>query len=320
MQRIEVTDPKVVVSVLMPVYNCEKYVSDAVSSILNQTFSDLELVICDDGSTDATWQVLQSFKDSRLRIFRNEFNRGYLATYNFLMRQVRGAYFTFQDADDWSDISRLDKQLSVFSTHRDIDLCACNGTFYYTDLIQRPCPPFPSGYISLKPAHFEFMLPPILYRSKILDRFGQFHSYFDGTTGGDQYFILEVLSEFKGYALNEYLYVARFNPTSNHRTYKSLRKMVASDIFFLLKQQRATTGTDWLKDGRVDMLQAHESKLLSDRRYLAEKFREYAVYQVDAGRIGNALGFLIQSLSSWPFWGPSYRTAFYALKKAFGLK
>lgn len=303
------------VSVLMPAYNCELYIEKAVRSILNQTHPNLELIICDDGSTDLTWDVINSISDSRIRRFRNQKNSGYLKTYNFLMTQVKGDYFTFQDADDWSSENRLQKQLEVFQNIEDIHVCACNGTFYYDEAIQKPCPSFRSDYIVLTENNFQFMLPAVLYKREVLNTVKEFHSYFDGTTGGDQYFILDVLSNFKGYAINEYLYVARFNPTSNHRTLSSLKKLAAPDVYYFLKKQRVTTGSDWLLEGKVNLLLAYEQKLLHDRKFLAEKFREYAVYRVDSNLIGSGLKLIVKSLLYCPFWLPTYRTLFYAFRR-----
>lgn len=303
------------VSVLMPVYNCQPYIEKAIASILNQTYGNIELVVCDDGSTDLTWNVINTFSDSRIKKFRNEKNSGYLQTYNFLMTQVKTDYFTFQDADDWSDEARIQKQLDVFEKIKDIQLCACNGTFYYTGAIQKPCPPFKSGYISLTEGNFEFMLPSVMYKKEVLNKIGAFHPFFDRTTGGDQYFILEVLSNFRGYAINEYLYVARFNPTSNHRTLSSLKKLAAPDLYFLLKKQRVSTGTDWLLEKKENLLLDYERKLLKDRKFMAEKYREYAVYKIDSDLIRPGLKLIFASFSYWPFWLPTYRTLYYAFRR-----
>lgn len=309
--------PSPVVSVLMPAYNCGPYIEKAISSILEQTYSNIELIICDDGSTDLTWQVIISFKDSRIRAFRHATNKGYLATYNYLMSSVDSDFYTFQDADDWSHPTRIELQLAVFTDHTDTMVCACNGSFFYSDKIQRKCPPFNSGYVKLTEGNFEFMLPSMMYKREILEKFNVFNSYFDRTTGGDQYYILEVLSHFKGYIINDYLYTARFNPTSNHRTLTSKRKLVASDIYFELKRQRVRRGADWLSEGRLDLLEEYEVELLNDKKFLSEKYREYAVYRIDANNIKPGLRLLYTSLWYWPFNLVTYRTFFYALRKFF---
>lgn len=83
-----------VVSVVMPVYNMEKYVAESIDSILNQTFSGWELIIVDDGSTDGTAEILRSFTDSRIRVLTNFRNKGnYLArNRGCRFRSFRGMY------------------------------------------------------------------------------------------------------------------------------------------------------------------------------------------------------------------------------------
>ena len=73
-------DPKV--SILMPVYNGEKFVQQAVDSILGQTFDDFEFIIVDDGSTDGSLKIVQSYDDPRIKIVRNDFNIGVTKSLN----------------------------------------------------------------------------------------------------------------------------------------------------------------------------------------------------------------------------------------------
>ncbi len=67
---------KPMVSVILSVFNCELYVAQALESILNQTHENLEILVCDDASKDRTWEILCSYNDSRIKLFRNEVNRG----------------------------------------------------------------------------------------------------------------------------------------------------------------------------------------------------------------------------------------------------
>jgi hypothetical protein len=236
------------------------------------------------------------------------------------MTCVQGDYFSFQDADDWSQPERLEEQLKIFNAIDDIHVCACNGTFYYNDFIQRACPPLKPGYITLTENNFEFMLPAVMYKKVVLQTVKSFHPYFDRSTGGDQYFILEVLSIFKGYAINKYLYTARFNPTSNHRTLTSLRKLTAPNAYYLLKKQRVQTGTDWLLEGKDQLLLQYEQSLTRNRNFMAEKYREYAVYRIDSNEIRAAMRLIGKSLRKTPFWIPTYRTLLYAMRRMLSIK
>ncbi|HEY8536374.1 MAG TPA: glycosyltransferase [Vicinamibacterales bacterium] len=89
-----------VVSVIVPAYNAEAWIARAVESALNQTFGDLEVIVCDDGSTDGTAGILRSYGDPRLRVLRRE-NRGRGAARNAAIAAARGRYLALLDADDW---------------------------------------------------------------------------------------------------------------------------------------------------------------------------------------------------------------------------
>ncbi len=103
------TEP--LVSVLMPVYNGERFLAEAIESILNQTFTDFELIVINDGSTDASGAILDTYcqRDSRIRIFSQE-NRGLVETLNCGLRLARGRYLARLDADDLALPERLEKQ------------------------------------------------------------------------------------------------------------------------------------------------------------------------------------------------------------------
>jgi len=98
------------VTVLMPVYNGETYLAEAIESILNQTFTDFEFLIIDDGSTDNTWDILSNFNDSRIRLVKNNQNMGITKTLNKGLQLARGNYVARMDADDICFPERLQRQ------------------------------------------------------------------------------------------------------------------------------------------------------------------------------------------------------------------
>jgi glycosyltransferase involved in cell wall biosynthesis len=107
------------ISVIMSVYNAGKYVKEAVESILGQTFSDLEFIIVDDGSTDGSGKVLSAFRDPRIRLVHQE-NRGLITSLNAGVEMARGEYIARQDADDVSLPERLEKQVTFLDIHPEI--------------------------------------------------------------------------------------------------------------------------------------------------------------------------------------------------------
>lgn len=114
------------VTVLMSVYNNEKHLSDAVNSILNQTFGDFEFLIINDGSTDNSDEILKSYKDSRITIYKNKENIGLAKSLNLGLKKAKGKYIARQDGDDISMPERLKRQVDFLDKYSDY---AVVGTF-----------------------------------------------------------------------------------------------------------------------------------------------------------------------------------------------
>jgi glycosyltransferase involved in cell wall biosynthesis len=99
------------VSVILPVYGVEKYIAEAVRSVLAQTFSDFELLIIDDGSPDRSVEICRQFTDSRIRIIQQQ-NRGLSGARNTGIRYAKGEYLAFLDGDDLWAPEKLEKQVA----------------------------------------------------------------------------------------------------------------------------------------------------------------------------------------------------------------
>ena len=108
------------VSVIMPAYNEEAYIAEAVSSILNQSWKNLELIVVDDGSTDATAEVVRGFTDPRLRLLENKCNLGIAASANRAIEVSRGEYIALMDSEDISLPDRLTAQVTFLENNRGI--------------------------------------------------------------------------------------------------------------------------------------------------------------------------------------------------------
>ncbi len=111
---------KPLISVILPVYNGEKYLKLAIDSILHQTLSNFELIIINDGSTDESEKIIHTFKDPRIRYFCNEVNIGFSSTLNKGIEVSRGEYIARMDADDISLPFRFEKQMEFLLLHPEI--------------------------------------------------------------------------------------------------------------------------------------------------------------------------------------------------------
>ncbi len=112
------------VSVIMPVYNGEKYLKESIDSILCQTIRDFEFIIIDDGSTDSTGEIIKSYKDPRIVYIKNEKNLGISRSLNKAIEVASGEYIARMDADDISLPNRLKKQINCLSKNKNIGVCA----------------------------------------------------------------------------------------------------------------------------------------------------------------------------------------------------
>lgn len=107
----------------MPVYNAEKYLSLAIDSIINQSFTDWELILVNDGSTDNSEQIALAYTDQRIKYLKNEGNKGLIYTRNLMIEQASGEYIAFLDSDDISMPERLTQQVLFLDKNTDYGLC-----------------------------------------------------------------------------------------------------------------------------------------------------------------------------------------------------
>ena len=115
-------NPKV--TVLMPVYNASRFLIEAVNSMLNQTFTDFEFLIINDGSTDGSDEMLKTFFDERIRVINNIGNEGLIRTLNKGIALSKGEYIARMDADDISLPGRLEKQVQFLDANKDVAILA----------------------------------------------------------------------------------------------------------------------------------------------------------------------------------------------------
>ena len=117
------------VSVIMPVYNTEKYLPEAISSILNQDFLDFEFIILDDFSTDNSWEIIQEFakKDERIRVFKNTENKWISFCRNRLVELANTEFLCNQDSDDISEKNRISLLFDFLSKNPDFAVCSWNN-------------------------------------------------------------------------------------------------------------------------------------------------------------------------------------------------
>ncbi|WP_158538123.1 glycosyltransferase [Corallincola holothuriorum] len=118
------------VSVIIPAYNREAYIEETINSVLYQTFQNFELIVVDDGSTDNTRNILESFDDERISILEHpgRANKGQSAAINLGLKHAKGEFIAILDSDDYWLPEKLEIQVAYLQQHNDIGLVYANGT------------------------------------------------------------------------------------------------------------------------------------------------------------------------------------------------
>lgn len=118
------------VSIIMPAYNAEKYIAEAIESVINQDYSKWELIIINDGSTDSTKGLIQSFSDHRI-IYIEQVNKGVSVARNVGLSLMKGDFFCFLDADDVFTSNSLASRVKIFNAKPDV--CFVDGSVFVTE-------------------------------------------------------------------------------------------------------------------------------------------------------------------------------------------
>ena len=117
------------VSIGIPFYNCEKYLEFAIKSVINQSYSNWELILLDDGSSDNSINIARKFKDERIKIISDNENKGLVNRLNQLTKLAKGKYYARMDADDIMHIDRIKTQVEFLVCNNEVDVV---GSRYYS--------------------------------------------------------------------------------------------------------------------------------------------------------------------------------------------
>jgi len=210
---MHINDPKV--TVLMPAYNAEKYIREAVTSVLQQSFTDFELLIVNDGSTDGTEKVINSFNDPRI-ILINQDNKGIASALNVGLAHARAAYIARFDADDICCPNRLKIQYEFISSYPDYsvigsaaDYIDAEGHFIFTH--------HPYGHLNeeiqqLKYSTCPFIHSSVFYKKEVVVKNGGYNEF--AYTYEDHFLWVNILRNEKACNLSQPLIKVRLNPES----------------------------------------------------------------------------------------------------------
>lgn len=118
------------VSILMPMYNSEKYIKESINSILNQEYKNFELIIVDDGSIDSSIEIVKEYNDSRIKLYENIENKGLPYTRNKLLSLATGEYIALLDSDDIALKNRIKVQVEFLEKNKNIDIVGSSAIIF----------------------------------------------------------------------------------------------------------------------------------------------------------------------------------------------
>jgi glycosyltransferase involved in cell wall biosynthesis len=233
------------ISVVMSVYNGEKYVDQSVKSILNQTFKDFEFIIIDDGSTDNTLTILLSYKDERIRLIKNEANIGLTKSLNKGIGLASGEYIARQDADDISLPQRFEKQVTFFNENPEYGLVGCRC--YRVDLNNKTIGKElffteHNDIVSMLLNDNHFVHSSVMLRKDCIDKVGSYNEYLKYAQDYDLW--LRISEYYKVANLGEFLHLWRYSKhgiSVNQRKEQKKYALLVKDEFI----KRVIKKSEW---------------------------------------------------------------------------
>lgn len=230
------------VSVIIPCYNVEQYVSRSIESIINQTYNNLEIWIINDGSTDKTIDVIKSFNDKRIRLVDFEFNTSKIGAVNTVLQKVNGDFICFQDADDWSVEYRIEMQVKEFLNDFQLGICLTNYKYsnkkketYTVATTDKHLKDEFLNFGHKKNTEFSpSMCATMMITNKVLKNTFGYHPFFTGKVAEDIHWVYRILKYYKGISIPEVLYFINLREDSLTGNLYSGKNVKAVSMFKLL--------------------------------------------------------------------------------------
>ena len=226
------------ITVLLPTYNSEKYIVEAISSILNQTFKDFELLIIDDGSTDSTEKIISEINDKRIRYIYKK-HTGLADTLNFGLNHANYDWIARMDADDISHPKRLEKQLKVLKDNPTIDWISNWYAVFYKNKIKYylKLPHFSNEIRNNLILSNSVCFPSSIFRKQMVFDFGGF----GGEVFEDYKLLLKIKDHCNFYNIQEVLYFQRKRKdslsTENFEEKKNIHYQIQEPYYRDLKKE-----------------------------------------------------------------------------------
>jgi glycosyltransferase involved in cell wall biosynthesis len=306
------------VSIITPAYNVAPYIGATIDSVLAQTMTDWEMVVVDDGSTDATAEIVEAYaaKEPRIRLLRQT-NGGISSARNHAMRQASAEFLAILDSDDLWEPTFLEAQLALFAKHPEIDVVTGNGWFLGGRRHGRPARPWPDPRPQPTLASIlgdeEAIFIMSIMRRRVYETVGGFDEGLRTNEDYD-YWLRAAAAGFRFFRNDE--------PLGHYR--RRGDSLSASDVRMIGGILRVYEKTLGLLGGRPVELRIAEAQIARFRRELCAA---HARVELGAGNAGAAAphlsalyehggGFLMKIASCMARWTPRLLTRAYRLRRA----
>ena len=199
-------------SIIMIVFNAERFISEAISSILEQTFADFEFIIIDDGSDDGSLNIIKSFNDNRIRVLLNPTNKGIVFTRNRGLEESKGRYIAMLDADDVAYKTKFEEQIGFLQNNKDYGMIGSWVRLideYGQEVGNWKLTASSDMITSIMLFKCYFQQSAVVYRSECILGL----RFQEGLEIGEDYkMFLEITAKYKTWNLQKYLVKYRFHP------------------------------------------------------------------------------------------------------------
>ncbi|MBW7842788.1 MAG: glycosyltransferase family 2 protein [Ignavibacterium sp.] len=275
-----------VISVIMPVYNAEKFIGQAVQSILNQTFKNFELIIINDGSTDKSEKIIENFSDNRIRYFSFK-NKGVSASRNYGISVSLGKFIALMDADDISDSERLEKQLNFLMDNSHIQVVGTNCEIinqYGKVIRKKKFPEYHEQIEFLAPLFNSMCFASIMILKENLLKIG---GYKEDLIGAEDHELLLrlLLGGFKVKNIQENLYMYRRVSDSISHKYLHIQKSNHYINAYNYLNTPEIVQKDFRNNFRKGLLEYYYGDISRCRKYLFKSLEEKSVSKLKVFRL-----------------------------------
>ena len=298
------------VTVITTFYNAEQTIEAAVESILSQTFEDLEYILIDDGSDDRSNKLIKNFKDNRIRLI-GPGRLGRAKALNLALDYANGDYICILDADDISNETRIEKQLTVFEAHENLALVFGNASLIDEDsnLVGKTC--FPTNFDSIERSLLSlnpFPHSSVMFNRKMILDMGGYNERCEKSIDFNLY--IELLMNKKMIlGISEPIISLRESPNTWGKSDDSAKQIFYGilglvSLYFFKKTQKNIlrfSDNDW-QQVLFAYTKWFEIKRFKDRSNAKKAFHA-SKYELKRGQLLKSINFLLKSLSADPlFW------------------